>query len=92
MDGRLQGVISVDHPECSPGSFVNVLFLFTLFQTWNVKTIPLKKEEFKMADNNDNKMSREEAGRKGGEATSKNHDKDFYRDIGEKGGRQRRSG
>ncbi|MBS4161700.1 general stress protein, partial [Klebsiella pneumoniae] len=25
-----------------------------------------------MADNNDNKMSREEAGRKGGEATSKN--------------------
>ncbi|MDI3410105.1 DUF4937 domain-containing protein [Bacillus sonorensis] len=32
MDGRLQGVISVDHPECSPGSFVNVLFLFTLFR------------------------------------------------------------
>ncbi|MEC2217657.1 glucose starvation-inducible protein B, partial [Bacillus subtilis] len=28
-----------------------------------------------MADNN--KMSREEAGRKGGETTSKNHDKEF---------------
>ncbi|MCY8094745.1 glucose starvation-inducible protein B, partial [Bacillus atrophaeus] len=26
----------------------------------------------------DNKMSREEAGRKGGETTSKNHDKEFY--------------
>ncbi|KIL45478.1 protein GsiB [Jeotgalibacillus soli] len=38
-----------------------------------------------MADNN-NKMSREEAGRKGGEATAENHDKDFYQDIGHKGG------
>ena len=33
---------------------------------------------------NDEKMSRQEAGRKGGEATSKNHDKDFYREIGQK--------
>ncbi|PAO69042.1 glucose starvation-inducible protein B, partial [Bacillus sp. X2(2017)] len=31
-----------------------------------------------MADNN--KMSREEAGRKGGETTSKNHDKEFYQE------------
>ncbi|EIM09725.1 general stress protein, partial [Bacillus atrophaeus C89] len=31
----------------------------------------------------DNKMSREEAGRKGGETTSKNHDKEFYQEIGE---------
>lgn len=34
-------------------------------------------------------MSREEAGRKGGEATSKNHDKEFYQKIGEKGGEAR---
>ncbi|WFA07331.1 KGG domain-containing protein [Bacillus sp. HSf4] len=31
-------------------------------------------------------------GEKGGEKTSQNHDKEFYREIGEKGGRQRRSG
>ncbi|MEC2078549.1 KGG domain-containing protein, partial [Metabacillus fastidiosus] len=35
---------------------------------------------------NRDKMSREEAGRKGGEATSKKHDKDFYQEIGKKGG------
>ncbi|MCY8149172.1 glucose starvation-inducible protein B, partial [Bacillus paralicheniformis] len=28
----------------------------------------------------------------GGEATSRNHDKEFYQENGEKGGRQRRSG
>ena len=40
-----------------------------------------------MAQNNQNgKMSREEAGRKGGEATSKNHDHEFYQEIGSKGG------
>lgn len=40
-----------------------------------------------MANNNQNgKMSREEAGRLGGEATAKNHDKEFYQEIGEKGG------
>lgn len=39
-----------------------------------------------MANNNGNKMSREEAGRKGGEATAKNHDKEFYQEIGRKGG------
>lgn len=33
-----------------------------------------------------NTMSREDRGRKGGEATSQNHDKDFYREIGRKGG------
>ncbi len=37
----------------------------------------------------DDKMSREEAGRKGGEATSKNHDKEFYQEIGQKGGEAR---
>ena len=37
--------------------------------------------------NDDNKMSREEAGRLGGEATSENHDKEFYEEIGQKGGR-----
>lgn len=35
---------------------------------------------------NDNGMSREEAGQKGGETTSKTHDKEFYQDIGQKGG------
>lgn len=39
-----------------------------------------------MARNDDNKMSREEAGRLGGEATARTHDKDFYQEIGEKGG------
>nr|WP_046175705.1 KGG domain-containing protein [Domibacillus indicus] len=41
-----------------------------------------------MANNND-KMRREEAGRKGGEATAENHDKEFYQKIGEKGGEAR---
>ncbi len=36
-----------------------------------------------MAQDN-NKMSREEAGQKGGEATSNNHDKEFYQEIGQK--------
>ncbi len=46
-----------------------------------------------MADkNNDNKMSREEAGRLGGEATSKSHGKEFYEEIGEKGGENSHSG
>ncbi|XIG89200.1 general stress protein B (plasmid) [Priestia aryabhattai] len=41
-----------------------------------------------MAKNKENeKMSREEAGRKGGETTSKNHDKEFFQEIGEKGGK-----
>lgn len=31
--------------------------------------------------NNNEKMSREEAGRKGGEATAKNHDKEFSRRL-----------
>jgi general stress protein YciG len=43
-----------------------------------------------MAQNNQNgKMSREEAGRKGGEATARNHDREFYQEIGEKGGEAR---
>ncbi|MFC3798101.1 KGG domain-containing protein [Cohnella sp. GCM10012308] len=42
-----------------------------------------------MARNDDNKMSREEAGRMGGEATSRAHDRDFYQEIGEKGGEAR---
>lgn len=43
-----------------------------------------------MARNDDNnKMGREEAGRMGGEATSRTHDRDFYQEIGEKGGEAR---
>ncbi len=38
---------------------------------------------------NDEKMSRQEAGRKGGEATADSHGKDFYKEIGEKGGKAR---
>lgn len=38
---------------------------------------------------NDEKMSRQEAGRKGGEATSDSHGKNFYKEIGEKGGKAR---
>jgi uncharacterized protein len=46
------------------------------------------EEECNMADNKNrnSKMSREEAGRMGGEATSNNHDQDFYEEIGRKGG------
>ena len=32
------------------------------------------------------KMTVEEAGRKGGEATSSSHDREFYQDIGSQGG------
>ncbi|MBP3953034.1 hypothetical protein [Bacillus suaedae] len=39
-----------------------------------------------MADNS--KMSREEAGRKGGNKTAREHNKDFYEKIGEKGGKE----
>lgn len=82
MDGKGQRTIAR-----FSDAFVNVLFVFTLFEMWNVKTITLQKEESKMANNNDNnKMSREEAGRKGGEKTSQNHDKEFYQEIGQKGG------
>lgn len=35
------------------------------------------------------KMSREEAGRKCGEETARTHDKDFYQEIGRKGGESR---
>ncbi|OES43391.1 KGG domain-containing protein [Domibacillus iocasae] len=38
---------------------------------------------------NNEKMSREEAGRKGGEMTAKNHDKEFYQEIGQMGGNSR---
>lgn len=41
-----------------------------------------------MANNNE-KMTLEEAGRKGGETTANNHDNQFYQDIGEKGGEAR---
>ncbi|MCS9984468.1 stress-induced protein, KGG, repeat-containing protein [Weissella paramesenteroides] len=34
----------------------------------------------------DDKLTREESGEKGGEATVKSHDKDFYEKIGKKGG------
>nr|WP_260401953.1 stress-induced protein, KGG, repeat-containing protein [Peribacillus simplex] len=39
--------------------------------------------------NNNEKMSREEAGRKGGEATAKKHDKEFFQEMGQKGGEAR---
>lgn len=38
-------------------------------------------------DNDDHKMSPQEAGRKGGEATARSHDSDFYREIGSEGGK-----
>ncbi|MBB3109710.1 hypothetical protein FHS18_001773 [Paenibacillus phyllosphaerae] len=46
-----------------------------------------------MAQTKEQTMSREEAGRMGGEATARTHDKEFYQEIGEKGGESRgRSG
>ncbi|WP_153723155.1 KGG domain-containing protein [Sporosarcina cascadiensis] len=36
-----------------------------------------------------NKMSLEEAGKKGGEATARNHGHEFYEEIGRKGGEAR---
>ncbi|MFC3039420.1 hypothetical protein ACFOGI_04090 [Virgibacillus xinjiangensis] len=46
-----------------------------------------------MANNNkrDNnqKMSLEEAGRKGGKTTARNHDQEFFEEIGKKGGEER---
>ncbi|WP_275453079.1 hypothetical protein [Liquorilactobacillus uvarum] len=39
--------------------------------------------------NKDDKLTRSEAGKKGGEETAKSHDKDFYEKIGKKGGEQR---
>ncbi|MFZ5376187.1 MAG: KGG domain-containing protein [Patescibacteria group bacterium] len=38
-------------------------------------------------DDNQGRMTVEEAGRKGGEATSRSHDRDFYQKIGQKGGK-----
>ncbi|HLR59310.1 MAG TPA: stress-induced protein, KGG, repeat-containing protein [Pseudogracilibacillus sp.] len=40
-------------------------------------------------DDNDKKMSVEEAGRKGGEKTAETHDKEFYEEIGKKDGEAR---
>ena len=39
-----------------------------------------------MATKKDGSMSVSEAGRKGGEATASTHDKEFYQEIGSKGG------
>ncbi|WP_421683144.1 general stress protein [Stutzerimonas urumqiensis] len=39
-----------------------------------------------MATKKDGSMSVSEAGRKGGEATASSHDKEFYQEIGSKGG------
>jgi general stress protein YciG len=45
---------------------------------------------FTMARNKgNNNMGMEERGRKGGEVTSRTHDKDFYQEIGRKGGNAR---
>ncbi|QWU15045.1 hypothetical protein SAMN04487895_109253 [Paenibacillus sophorae] len=40
-----------------------------------------------MADNRNDKMSRDAAGRRSDEAHSPNHDKDFYQEIGRRRGR-----
>lgn len=40
-------------------------------------------------NDNNGKMTREEAGRMGGEATSASHDKEFYQEIGSEGGKAR---
>lgn len=42
-----------------------------------------------MADNN--KMSREEAGQKGGQANAENHDQEHFEEIGQKGGQKNQS-
>ena len=66
------------------------MFLNDLKRIYNKRTTNIAfKELIKMAEKNnqnDNKMSVEEAGRKGGEATARNHDKEFYQEIGRKGG------
>ncbi len=38
------------------------------------------------SENNNGNMTVEEAGRKGGKATSENHNREFYEEIGRKGG------
>jgi uncharacterized protein len=48
-----------------------------------------KNTENNRSENNNGNMTVEEAGRKGGEATSANHDRDFYEEIGSKGGKAR---
>ena len=40
-----------------------------------------------MVEKKDDKLTREESGEKGGEATAKSHGKDFYEKIGKKGGK-----
>ncbi|WP_010651679.1 KGG domain-containing protein [Oceanobacillus massiliensis] len=40
-----------------------------------------------MANNNNRKLSREQAGQKGGNKTADNHDQEFFEEIGQKGGR-----
>ncbi|RDB35949.1 MAG: stress-induced protein, KGG, repeat-containing protein [Spirobacillus cienkowskii] len=41
------------------------------------------------SSNSGSKMTAEEMGRKGGEATAATHGKEFYREIGHKGGEKR---
>ncbi|SER86408.1 KGG domain-containing protein [Psychrobacillus sp. OK032] len=47
-----------------------------------------KKQNDRNKNSNEN-MTVEEAGRKGGEATSKNRGREFYEEIGRKGGEAR---
>jgi len=42
----------------------------------------------KRNQNNDGNMSVNEAGRRGGEATSQTHGREFYEEIGQKGGQR----
>lgn len=48
-----------------------------------------KSNQNKRNKNDDGNMTVEEAGRKGGEATSAEHDREFYQEIGRKGGKAR---
>jgi uncharacterized protein len=48
-----------------------------------------KNSKNNRSENNNGNMTVEEAGRKGGEATSANHDREFYEEIGSKGGKAR---
>ncbi|AMQ04996.1 KGG domain-containing protein [Sporosarcina psychrophila] len=48
-----------------------------------------KNNQNKRNQNDDGNMTVEEAGRKGGEATSANHGREFYEEIGQKGGEAR---
>jgi uncharacterized protein len=74
--------------------------VFNLIESGNIKSATIllkirsnismaKNTENNRSENNNGNMTVEEAGRKGGEATSSNHDREFYEEIGSKGGKAR---